>query len=67
MMGLAKWTLVPNVAFVFFYKGVLFDWALILYGTATNPLEGNAHFSIPAGATPIPASTAFPTEPTSEK
>ena len=26
---------------------MLFDWSLIIFGTATDPLKGNSHVSIP--------------------
>jgi len=47
--------------------GILFDWALILYGTATDPLASNVPIPLPTGTTPPPpASTGASTKPTSE-
>lgn len=48
---------------------MLFDWALIIYGTATDPLKGNRHIPIPTTRTPALASTASSassTQPTSD-
>lgn len=36
---------------------MLFDWSLIMFGTATDPLKGNRHVSIPL-KTPITMPTS---------
>lgn len=36
---------------------MLFDWSLIMFGTATDPLKSNRHVSIPL-KTPITMSTS---------
>lgn len=38
---------------------MLFDWALIIFGTATDPLKGNPHVPIPV--TTPPRHTTFKT------
>lgn len=48
-----------------FDKGILFDWALIIYGTTADPLQNNPH--VPTATTPTAASTTSSKESTSDK
>ncbi|CAH3018431.1 unnamed protein product, partial [Porites evermanni] len=53
------WTLkVENIDASYQTTGTLFDWSLILYGTATDPLSSNSH--VPTTSVDI----SFPTFPT---
>lgn len=42
---------------------MLFDWSLIIFGTATDPLKGNPHVSIPV-RTPIMTPITTPPQDT---
>ena len=38
----------------FFNEGILFDWALIIFGTETDPLKDNQNAKIPTVTTSQP-------------
>lgn len=41
-----------------FNEGMLFDWALIIFGTTTDPLKDNQHVKIPKETTTIRPNTS---------
>ena len=55
--------------FIFsFNEGVLYNWTLIIFGTATDPLKDNPHVAIPKVTTSPPDTTSPPeTKSTTEQ
>ncbi len=50
-----------------FNEGMLFDWALIIYGTATDPLKDNHRVKIPKVTTTFPPETTSTRERNSDE